>query len=65
MSNQAHAALDALGDPTTQTEYTYFRCSATGGLYTTRASCLENCASGTCNLVLICKNAQGQQIPCP
>lgn len=53
------------GTPGTQTEYTYFRCSLNGGLWLTRTDCQAACAGGTCRLVLICKNGQGQQIPCP
>lgn len=53
------------GAPGTQTEYTYFRCSLDGGLWLTRTACQAACAGGTCRLVLICKDSQGQQIPCP
>lgn len=61
----AESASAATGNPSTQTEYTYFRCSLNGGLWLTRTSCQAACAGGTCRLVLICKNDQGQQIPCP
>lgn len=61
----AGRALDGAGGPSTQTEYTYFRCSLNGGLWLTRTDCQAACAGGTCRLVLICKNDQGQQIPCP
>ncbi len=54
-----------LGGPSTSTEYTYFRCSTTGGLYLTRPTCVAECPGGTCRITLICKNGQGQQIPCP
>lgn len=61
----AGSALDSAGNPTTQTEYTYFRCSLNGSLWLTRTDCQAACAGGTCRLVLVCKNSQGQQIPCP
>lgn len=65
VSARSEVSADALGGPTTQTEYTYFRCSLNGGLYITRPLCLESCAGGTCRITLICKNDQGQQVPCP
>jgi hypothetical protein len=65
---QAAASLtagDEAGGPSTSTEYTYWRCSTNGGLYLTRTACQTACPTGTCRLTLICKNSQGQQIPCP